>query len=290
MSTMTWEESVRWLRDQPDQQFLVQACYFDDPLDKAAERFWQSAEWKAIAALLPQPNGGKALDLGAGRGISSYALARDGWNVTALEPDPSDLVGAGAIHSLALASGLEIAVVSEFSEQLPFAENTFDVVNCRQVLHHARDLPQTCREIFRVLKPGGVMVATREHVLSRKEDLQAFLNAHSLHKFYGGENAFLLDEYMSAIKGAGLYLDKVMAPLDSPINYFPMTTEQCLVHCTRPVADVIGRPLTNMVFSQRHVLGRTLMKMLVSTVNRRDNTPGRLYSFVAIKAEPYGKR
>ncbi|NKM50170.1 methyltransferase domain-containing protein [Rhizobium leguminosarum bv. viciae] len=289
MSTMTWEESVRWLRDQPDQQFLVQACYFDDPLDKAAERFWQSAEWRAIAALLPKANGGKALDLGAGRGISSYALARDGWNVTALEPDPSELVGAGAIHSLARTSGLEIAVVSEFSEQLPFAENTFDVVNCRQVLHHARDLPQTCREIFRVLKPGGVMVATREHVLSKKEDLQAFLNAHSLHKFYGGENAFLLDEYMSAIKGAGLHLDKVMAPLDSPINYFPMTPEQCFIHCTRPVADVIGRPLTNKVFSERHLLGRTLMKMLVSAINGRDDTPGRLYSFVAIKTETDGK-
>ena len=289
MMSMSWEEAVQWLRNQPDQQFLVRACYFDDPLEEAAQRFWQSAEWKAIAALLPRP-GGKALDLGAGRGISSYALARDGWEVTALEPDPSDLVGAGAIHSLARASGLHLNVVSEFSEQLPFADNTFDVVNCRQVLHHARDLPQTCREIFRVLKPGGVMVATREHVLSKKEDLQAFLNAHSLHKFYGGENAFLLGEYISAMKDAGLRLDKVMAPLDSPINYFPMTPEQCFVHCTRPVADIIGRPLTNTVFSQRHVLGRALMKMLVSTINGRDNTPGRLYSFVAIKTETGGKR
>ncbi|OWV92176.1 SAM-dependent methyltransferase [Rhizobium sp. R635] len=289
MMSMSWEEAVQWLRNQPDQQFLVRACYFDDPLEDAALRFWQSAEWKAIAALLPRPDG-KALDLGAGRGISSYALARDGWEVTALEPDPSDLVGAGAIHSLARASGLNFNVVSEFSEQLPFADNTFDVVNCRQVLHHARDLPQTCREIFRVLKPGGVMVATREHVLSKKDDLQAFLNAHSLHKFYGGENAFLLDEYTSAIKNAGLHLDKVMAPLDSPINYFPMTPEQCFVHCTRPVADIVGRPLTNMLFSQGHVLGRALMKMLVSAINGRDNTPGRLYSFVAIKAEINGKR
>ena len=98
MSQMTWEQAVQWLRDQPDQRVLVKACYFDDPLVEAAERFWQSAEWKAIAALLPPPNG-KALDLGAGRGISSYAMAQDGWQVTALEPDPSNLVGAGAIHS-----------------------------------------------------------------------------------------------------------------------------------------------------------------------------------------------
>ncbi|MEZ2129484.1 MULTISPECIES: class I SAM-dependent methyltransferase [unclassified Sinorhizobium] len=288
MHQMTWEESVRWLREQPDQQFLVRACYFDDPLDKAAERFWQSAEWKAIAALLPAPNG-KALDLGAGRGISSYALARDGWNVTALEPDSSDLVGAGAIHSLSRASGLKIDVVGEFSEQLPFADNTFDVVNCRQVLHHARDLPQTCREIFRVLKPGGIMIATREHVLSRKEDLQAFLQAHALHKFYGGENAFLLEEYLSAMRNAGLQVDKALAPLDSPINYFPMTPEQCFIHCTRPVANIIGRPLANLLFNRRHPLGQTLMRALVAALNRRDQTPGRLYSFVAVKPASAGK-
>lgn len=282
MITMTWEEAVQWLRDQPDQQELVRACYFDDPLTEAAERFWRSAEWKAIAALLPPPQG-KALDLGAGRGISSYALAHDGWQVTALEPDPSHLVGAGAIRALAEQSGLKITVVSEYSEKLPFPDNSFDVVNCRQVLHHARDLPQTCREICRVLRPGGVMVATREHVISRREDLQAFLDSHALHKFYGGENAFLFDEYMSAMRTAGLHIQRAMAPLDSPINYFPMTPEQCFRYCTRPVAALIGRSTTDFLFSSRHVVGRMLMKFLVSALNSRDRTPGRLYSFVAIK-------
>jgi 2-polyprenyl-3-methyl-5-hydroxy-6-metoxy-1,4-benzoquinol methylase len=282
MSLMSWEQAVQWLREQPDQQVLVRACYFDDPLVEAAERFWQSAEWKAIAALLPSP-GGKALDLGAGRGISSYAMARDGWQVTALEPDPSQLVGAGAIRSLAEQSGQQIDVVSEYSEKLPFADNSFDIVNCRQVLHHARDLTQTCREIFRVLKPEGVMVATREHVISKPADLQAFLESHSLHKFYGGENAFYLEQYLSAMRSAGLQVQRAMAPLDSPINYFPMTTEQCFTHCTRPAAALMGRTMTNLLFSPRHWVGKALMKTLVSALNRRDQTPGRLYSFVAVK-------
>src|SRR5205085_5693476 len=63
MSEMTWEQAVQWLREQPGQQELVRACYFDDPLPQAAERFWSSAEWKAIASLLPEANGGQALDL-----------------------------------------------------------------------------------------------------------------------------------------------------------------------------------------------------------------------------------
>ena len=282
MPTISWEEAVKWLRDKPDQQELVRACYFDDPLTEAAERFWQSIEWKSIAALLPQSKG-RALDLGAGRGISSYALAKDGWIVSAIEPDPSGLVGAGAIRSLAQDSGLPIEVVSEYSEKLQFPDNTFDLVNCRQVLHHARDLPQTCREIFRVLKPGGRMVATREHVISKRDDLQAFLDSHPLHHLYGGENAFLLDDYISAISGAGLSLTQVLAPFDSPINYFPMTEAQWVAYCTKPLATVVGEGVTARLFSRDHLLGSSLISLLARLVNWSNHSPGRLYSFVAEK-------
>lgn len=282
MSLMSWEQAVQWLREQPEQQELVRACYYDDPLLDAATRFWLSPEWKAIAALLPPPPG-QALDLGAGRGISSYALACDGWQVTALEPDPSPLVGAGAIRALAEQSGLKISVCSEYSERLPFPDHSFDLINCRQVLHHARDLRQTCQEIYRVLKPRGLMIATREHVISKREDLPRFLDTHPLHKLYGGENALLLDEYLSAMQQAGLAVKLTMAPLDSPINYFPMTTEQHFAYCTGPVAALLGRPLAGILCDPRHLLGRVLISFLVSTLNRRDQTPGRLYSFLAGK-------
>lgn len=282
MMRMTWEEAVQWLREQPDQQELVKACYFDDPVAEAADRFWRGAEWRAISALLPASRG-VALDMGAGRGISSYALARDGWQVTALEPDPSDLVGAGAIRSLCISSGLQITIVSDFSENLPFASNSFDLINCRQVLHHARNLQQTCKEMYRVLKPGGKVVATREHVISKPEDLPAFLDSHLLHKFYGGENAFLLSEYLSALRSAGFAVEKALAPFDSPINYFPMTEEQFFEFCTQPAARIIGRKAANSLFDRSHILGRTLTNTLIALLNARCNTPGRLYSFVTRK-------
>jgi SAM-dependent methyltransferase len=282
VSTMTWEQSVRWLREQPGQQALVRACYFDDPLPAAAERFRQSAEWQAIAALLPR-SPGTALDLGAGRGISSYALARDGWDVTALEPDPSDLVGAGAIRALARDSGVQIRVVGEYSEALPFPDSSFDVVNCRQALHHARDLRRTCSEIRRVLKPGGVMLATREHVISKREDLQRFLDSHPLHKYYGGENAYLLAEYTAAIRDAGLELRQQLAPLDSPINYFPMTASGWFTHCSTPVRALVGDSLARWLLEPSGVPGRWLMPLLVSMLNKADHMPGRLYSFLAVR-------
>ena len=112
-------------------------------------------------------------------------------------------------------AGLTINVVEEFGEQLPFGDASFDFVHCRQVLHHARDLPQLCKEIGRVLKPGGMMMATREHVISCNADRQTFLDSHPLHKLYGGENAFLLDEYVQAITGGGINLTHTLNPFQS---------------------------------------------------------------------------
>lgn len=283
MPEMTWEQAVSWLRQQPDRRDLVRACYFDDPLPAAARRFAESAEWRAVRALLPGAPG-RALDLGAGRGISSFALAVDGWRVTALEPDPSPLVGAGAIRELARQADLDILVASEYSEDMPFADASFDLVHARQALHHARDLGRLCREAARVLKPGGMLVATREHVLTRREDLPAFLAAHPLHHLYGGENAFLLADYLDALAAAGLAVGRVLGPYDSVINYFPATEDQVDDLLRRQAAARLGGTAARALFSRRHAPGRLLLSRLRANMSRADQTPGRLYSFTAVKA------
>jgi ubiquinone/menaquinone biosynthesis C-methylase UbiE len=127
-----------------------------------------------LLSVLCCPYRGRALDVGAGRGIASFALASERFSVTALEPDGSALVGAEAIRSLARESGLPIEVCQDFSEKLPFSDAQFDVVFARAVLHHTRDLRAACEEFLRVLKPGGVFIAVREHVISRPEDLPPF--------------------------------------------------------------------------------------------------------------------
>jgi SAM-dependent methyltransferase len=275
----TWEDAVVWLRNQPDQRQLVIDAFYDDPLIVAAERYFVSAEWQAVSELL-QKRAGKALDVGAGRGIASYALARNGFAVTALEPDASAIVGAAAIRNLAADACLPIEVVEEFSERLPFADETFDVVFARAVLHHTSDLDSACREMFRVLRRGGVLIAAREHVISKETDLAQFLDQHPLHHLYGGEHAFLLDRYTGALKGAGFAAIEVLAPLKSPINLFPYTVETLR-------ATVVER-LTRKIPLEpvwRAALGpRSVFTSLLSIAERFDNRPGRLYSFVCHKA------
>lgn len=273
----TWEQAVQWLREQPEQKSLVLDAYYDDPLPAAAHRYWCSQEWQAIRLLLPK-GCCHALDVGAGRGIASYALAKEGCTVTALEPDASALVGAQAIRNLAAASNLPITVTQEFSERLPFADAQFDVVFARAVLHHTKDLQAACHEFLRVLKPGGRLLAVREHVISKPEDLPAFLDIHPLHKLYGGENAFLLPQYEAALRGAGFRLDTVLTPLESAINYAPYT----LATLQAEIATRISRPLPSI----KPLVAMLLRVPFLWAIARRvlqcvDHRPGRLYSFIA---------
>lgn len=278
----TWEQSVAWLRQQPEQQALVRACYYDDPLLEAARRFFDSDEWLALRALLPHPPG-SVVDIGAGRGISSYALAREGWQVIAVEPDPSPLVGTGAIRDLTLDTGLPILVEEAVGEALPFLDNSFDLVYGREVLHHAADLPKLCLEVARVLKPGGRFLATRETVISKPEDLNIFLEKHPLHKYFGGENAFLLDSYISAIVASGLSIIKIMGPLDNPINFHPFDREYRASSIREQVLRNVRHSLIRSLYGFRSMLAHHLPKKLALRFFPALSAPGRLFSFIAKK-------
>ncbi len=260
---MTWEQAVDWLRKQPDRAPLVRDCFFDDPLLDAARRYHAGSEWRAVRELLPSPPGA-VLDVGAGRGIASYALAADGWTVTALEPDHSPLVGAEAIRALAAESGQPIAVVTDFGEKMPFPDASFDLVHARQVLHHARDLEFLCLECRRVLKPGGTFIATREHVVDSESDLAKFLDLHPLHHLYGGENAFPLPRYLSAFAGAGIEMTAILSPWESDINLFPET---------------LGDKRSSLARRYLFPFPRLIPARFVHWAGRRLTTPGRLYTF-----------
>lgn len=278
--SLTWEQAVAWLRAQPEQQDLVEACYYDLPTINAAKRFEQSEEWLAVKKLLASCLPGKVLDIGAGNGVSSFSFAKAGCAVTAIEPDLSSTVGLEAIRTLAEGHNLNIQATQAQGEAIPFPSNTFDIVYGRQVLHHARDLKQLCIEASRVLKPGGIFIATREHVISTSKDLPLFLENHPLHALYGGEHAFLLQEYIQAIKEAGLQIKLTLAPYDSEINYAPTTSSQNRTLIQKKLERFIGKSASNILLSSS-----IFYQMINQIRSWRCRTPGRLYSFLATKPE-----
>src|SRR5712692_9720409 len=99
------------------------------------------------------PAGRRALDVGCGGGLLAEEFARLGFAVTGVDPSARSLDAARA-H--AAEAGLSIEYRQASGEALPFAESSFDVVYCCDVLEHVTDLARVIAESARVLKAGGV--------------------------------------------------------------------------------------------------------------------------------------
>jgi ubiquinone/menaquinone biosynthesis C-methylase UbiE len=274
---MTWEEAVQELRSKPENKQAILENYFDADVEAACNRFSESEEFNEVLKYIPS-NAKTVLDIGAGRGMATYGFAKKGFNATALEPDGSYDVGAGAIRNLAQKHNLKVNVVETFGEALPFENNSFDVVYVRQVLHHANDLEKFCKEVHRVLKPNGTFIATREHVLTNENDLQVFLNNHPLHHLYGGEHAFTLNFYLKCITDSGMKISNIIHPYSSVINFAPLTKVQMRQNFANSLAKLTGSFIAKFILNIDFIY-----KKIADVKAASDKTPGRVYSFIATK-------
>lgn len=273
----SWEEAIDVLRNDPQHRKLIYDAYLTADLQENCRRFAESIEFAEVIKLIQsyRPQARSVLDIPAGNGIATYAFARAGFDVVAVEPDPSASVGRGAIKASLASENLEARIVEAYGEKLPFDSSTFDVVYVRQGLHHAQDLRTMLREFARVLSNGGLLLACREHVVDNyQSSLRDFLDAQIDHQLYGGENAFTLADYRTAIVDAGLKIVKEIGPYDSPINLHPNTLESL---ATKICESVPGRVLTT-------VLPAFLVSWLGMWYLKRSRRPGRLYSFIALAA------
>jgi 2-polyprenyl-6-hydroxyphenyl methylase / 3-demethylubiquinone-9 3-methyltransferase len=97
------------------------------------------------------------LEIGCGGGLVCEDLARRGMVMTGIDPSPGALQTA-RLHARQQGLGESIHYVQGASEALPFADGSFSVIVCLDVLEHVSDLKKTIEEIARVLAPGGVFV------------------------------------------------------------------------------------------------------------------------------------
>lgn len=96
----------------------------------------------------------QVLELGAGTGLHTWALAQTGARVTATDISPSSLkLLEQRIVNMGASVGTQVADM----ESLPFADDSFDVVACAGSLSYGEPTLVDA-EIRRVLRPGGLLV------------------------------------------------------------------------------------------------------------------------------------
>jgi ubiquinone/menaquinone biosynthesis C-methylase UbiE len=104
---------------------------------------------------------GRGLEIGSGTGYFSLNLMQLG---TIRELTATD-ISAGMLTRLATTAeglGLEVETVQTEAEELPFEDESFDLVFGHAVLHHIPDLDRAFAEFRRVLRPGGAIAFAGE--------------------------------------------------------------------------------------------------------------------------------
>ena len=104
---------------------------------------------------------GAGLEIGSGTGYFSLNLLQLG----AIESLTATDISPGMLKRLSTTAeglGLEVETVETEAEELPFEDESFDLVFGHAVLHHIPDLEQAFAEFRRVLRPGGAIAFAGE--------------------------------------------------------------------------------------------------------------------------------
>ena len=119
-------------------------------LSLGQDKLWRIATTRAVA---PKP-GQRILDLAAGTGASSVALARSGAEVTAGDFSPGMIAEGRRRHGHVP----NVTFVQADAMALPFADDSFDAVTISFGLRNVNDPRLALREMLRVTAPGGRLV------------------------------------------------------------------------------------------------------------------------------------
>jgi ubiquinone/menaquinone biosynthesis C-methylase UbiE len=103
----------------------------------------------------------RSLEIGSGTGYFTLNLMRAGL----IEQATCSDISPGMLQTLASNAerlGLAVKTQTADAEQLPFADESFDLVLGHAILHHIPDLARAFSEFERVLAPGGTVLFAGE--------------------------------------------------------------------------------------------------------------------------------
>lgn len=189
---------VSGMFDQVAQRYDVT----NDVLSLGNDRLWRIATRRAVA-----PRAGeRILDLAAGTGASSVALARSGADVGAADFSPGMIAEGRRRHGSGAPGGgiPNLEFVEADATDLPFHDDEFDAVTMSFGLRNVNDPRKALAELLRVTRPGGrIVVCEFSHPPS-----PAF---GGLYRFYNGRVLPAVARVISSNAEAYQYLNESIA-------------------------------------------------------------------------------
>lgn len=151
-------------------------------------KVWEGLEQSTRDLLLEYvPPGARVLDVGVGLGRILGPLAQ--YRRFGIDISTDYLVRARE-------AGIEVAFAR--IEDMPYVDGYFDAVMVCDVLEHVFDLNACCRQILRVLRPGGTLIARVPY----REDLSGYLSEANAYEYVHLRN---FDEH-----SIRLFFEKIM--------------------------------------------------------------------------------
>lgn len=126
-----------------------------------------------IQKLLGSLQGKYILEIGSGSGWRCVAMSLAGGVVTGIEPLESG-IEASVLRSKRYPN-LHIDFRVGAAEELPFVNNSFDLIVSFQVIEHVQNIELSLKEMYRALKKGGaVYMETGNSAYPREEHYRIF--------------------------------------------------------------------------------------------------------------------
>jgi len=148
----------QWNNDPAGSHYVVEAPAHTKEwfLEAERHRYGEYAPWMPRMMEFDRHAGEELLEIGGGMGTDLAQFAAHGARVTDIDLSAGHLTLAKENF---VARGLQGRFIQHDAESLIFEDNTFDIVYSNGVLHHTPNTGRVVTEIFRVLKPGGLVIA-----------------------------------------------------------------------------------------------------------------------------------
>jgi len=144
--------AIKQQKDYYEHYWENRAGYSGDSQGYAQNfRNWMRAELKAL------PRDARILEVGCGDGSFTKDLATFSSNVTAID------ISAEQVEQNKRAYPQIDFRQHDVAELFPFADRTFDIIWCSEVLEHLFDPAYALQEMHRIMAPGGKLLVTVPH-------------------------------------------------------------------------------------------------------------------------------